>query len=243
MVLQQERRFRVARRYREKTKAQWKADIVAVAATFAKMSATLAAIGGTPRARLLWLGDVLRRDLTGDVARETTADEMNAFLVTYYRAWGGDFTTAADIQQLIEADTVPAIQAALRDVLDRLVPDESVWLSQPIGDGLVWRPRKGVLLVTRAAGLPQVLSAVVDLLNSIGPRLRRCGTPTCRRLFAVNRPGQIRCVPSCGSTLRVQEWRRKNRERLSEAKHRQYARKVAARLPGARVTRRKQKGS
>src|SRR4029079_17649533 len=93
-------------------------------------------------------------------------------------------------------------------------------------------------LVTRGSGIAQVLAGIVDLLTSIGARLRRCKTASCRQLFVANRPAQVRCGPSCGGTERVREWRHKHREQHSGNRHRQYARKIAKRLPGARVARR-----
>jgi hypothetical protein len=146
-----------------------------------------------------------------------------------------------DIHAIAGPDEVQAAQLAVRDVLRGLEPGMSVWLNEPpfdrsisVGNGLFWRQGRGVVLGTRGSGVSLVLAAVVDVLMTVGPRLARCVTPSCRRLFAIQRKGQKRCIRKCGATERVREWRKKNPERTSDNKHQQYARKVQRRL-GARV--------
>jgi hypothetical protein len=188
---------------------------------------------------LAWLGDFLNRDVAADSSQTAGAEELRAFLMQHYQAWGGgvNFVIDAGLDQPIDPADVPAIQAAIRDALDRFASEGHVWFPHPIGDGLLWRRGRGVSLVTRAAGLAQVLAAVVDLLMTVGPRLQRC--ESCRRLFVMTRPHQRFCTTQCGTRQRVADWRDKNRDRLAESKHRQYARKVKEKLPHVRVTRRR----
>jgi hypothetical protein len=228
-------------RYSGKARAEHAMELAAARAVIENLAERLAAVGSNPDARLLWLGEFVTRDLSDEHKHTAAAGELDAFLTHHFRSWGSDFRFAGSIYHGIEPAEVPAIQAALRDVLNQLGSEDYVWFSQPIGDGLRWRVGRGVALVTRAGGLPQVLAAVADLLMAVGPRLGRCKTPSCRSLFASKRPGQVHCTTKCGGTFRVNEWRKKNRERVAESRHGPYARKVKAKLPGVRVSRRRPK--
>jgi hypothetical protein len=195
----------------------------------------IASIGTDADQRLLWLGDFVSRDLGDREAKERAARELA--LVPF--AGGG--AVQLDIRTLPGPEDAQAVQAAVRDVLRGLAAGGSVWLHEPpfdpsisVGNGLIWREGRGVVLATRGSGVSLVLAAVVDVLMAVGPRLARCVTPSCRRLFAIRRKGQTHCVKTCGSGDRVREWRKKNPGRESEKKHRQYTRRVQRRL-GARV--------
>lgn len=200
----------------------------------------IASVGRDAETRLLWLGDFVTRDLSDDDARERAWKELHTFVVLAFIRSPMLF----DIQHYAKADEVLAVQAAVRDLLRGLAPGSTVWWTEPpfeqpitVGNGLIWREGRGVGLATRASGVSLVVAAVVDVLLTVGPRLARCVTPSCRRLFAVRRKGQTHCLPTCGAKERVEAWRRKNRDRLSETRHRQYARKVQP----ARATRRQRK--
>jgi hypothetical protein len=209
--------------------------------TQATLRENLAAVGSKPDERVLWLGEFVRRSLTEDRDRTSAAGELNAFLMHHYPSWGADFNFAGSIQHVIGPGDVAAIQEALREAMGRLGSEESAWFPQSVGDGLRWQPGRGVSLITRTGGLPQVLAAVADLLITVGPRLARCKTPSCHRLFATKRPGQVHCTTKCGGMYRVNKWRQENSERVAESRHEQYARKVRAKLPGVRVSRRQTK--
>ena len=184
------------RRYTDKTKAEIGAEAVAGLARF---QARVNAAGATPDERLLRLGELLQRDLADAAARVRAADQLNGLLIHHYQAWGSSVNAIRKhgLQHLITEDEAPTIQTELREVLGRLMPGDPVFVDVPISDGVVWDRDRGVRLVTRTAGLPQVLAAVVDLLISIGPRLRRCKTPDCQKLFATKRPAQIHCTTKC----------------------------------------------
>ncbi len=228
--------FWMARRYTKREQQEFRQSLHAALHSF---SEKLKAVGSSPEERLIWLTAFVKREASDDSTRVSAAKELDVFLSHHYKSWAGDFNSAVDLQQFIEPNDVPRIQVEVRALLDGLSPDGNAWFSSSIADGLLWRRDRGVFLVTRAPGLPQVLASVVNLLMTVGPRLRRCETPSCRRLFSMKRPGQKRCTTRCGGTDRVREWRQKNRERLSENRHRQYAKKVALRLPGVRVGRRR----
>lgn len=200
----------------------------------------IASVGGDADKRLLWLGDFVKRDLSKARACDRAAKELTNFvMLAFIRS-----TMEFDIQQFARPNDVPAVQSAVRDLLRGLEPGHTVWWTEPpfeqpitVGNGLIWRKGSGVGLATRASGVSLVLAAVVDVLLTVGPRLARCVTPSCRRLFALRRKGQTHCVPTCGAQERMEAWREQNRERLSETRHRNYARKVRP----ARATRRPRK--
>jgi hypothetical protein len=203
--------------------------------TFARLHHQLRAVGSTPGEQLQWLETFVRRD---PFDRAIAAQELNMLLLHHYTAWGADFNSAADIQAFVTPDDVAGIQGALKTLLDGLKPDAYVWFSHPIGDGLRWHPDQGVSLVTRSVASAQVFAAVGQLLIGIGPRLRRCKTSTCQKLFTANRPGQVRCTKTCGEAERQRAWRHAHREQYAERQHQQYAKRVRAHRPRVRVTRR-----
>jgi hypothetical protein len=53
---------------------------------------------------------------------------------------------------------------------------------------------------------------ICEALAAVGTRLRRCQRKECGRLF-VRRKRQIYCTPSCGSVMRIQRYRNKQRNR------------------------------
>jgi hypothetical protein len=194
---------------------------------------------------LLWLGDFIKRDVSSEEARAAAVQQIRSLV---FQSMVRHKTARIAVQQFAEVSEVPAIQVSLRNLFEGLEPGSSVWLSETpfelknaLWNGVVWSRERGVMLATRSSGVELVLTAVVDLLMAIGPRLHRCITPSCRRLFASRRKGQVRCVATCGATQRVQKWRAANRERSATSRHEQYARKVKARLPGVRVARRLRK--
>jgi hypothetical protein len=189
------------------------------------------------------LGPRPRRDLTASGAATTAAAELQAFILQRWLT-GHD---AALRDSSIAVEDVLALQGVVRELLERITPDAPTPLGArgvvaAVGDTLMWRPGRGVFLMHQTPGVGQMLTAVAALLIDVGPALRRCETPTCRHLFAANRPSQKRCTPNCGGTARVQAWREKNRARALAIRHQQYAKKVRAQLPGARVARRKRSG-
>jgi len=201
------------------------------------------AVGETPGGRLKWLTQFATVPLTDDAERERLETELQWFILLQYSGWAaGDTRTAMRLEASTDWD-IPSVQAAVRELLGELEPDRVVWFRIPIGDGVHWIPGRGVVTVTRAGGVPQVLAAVADLLAAVGNRLRRCETPECRRLFAFTRSAQRRCHPNCGGAERVRAWRAKNREKLSEERHAKYLRKVRSlKGPKVRITRRKRAG-
>ena len=224
-----------SRRY---TKDDLQAAKMTVARTFARMAQSQRTVGITPAERLSWLEDFSRHALDTDAAADEQGTLLNWFVVAHYAAWGGaDFDTATRLQHVINPGDVHVLQRQVRDVLNALEPGGIVWFPQPIVDGIRWSGDR-VVSVTRTPGVPQVLAAVADLLADIGPRLRRCETPTCRRLFAFKRPAQRRCRIECGGADRVREWRAKHREQLSEQRHEKYKGQVKAKAPHVRVARR-----
>lgn len=223
------------RRY---TRKERRALEVQAWSTLATIARRMDAVGSTPEARLVWLGDFIRRDVSSDESRAVLAGELQGLLT--WQLPGGTLNPAADagISVHVEPSAVSLIQQAVRDILNSLQPSMPVWFPQPVHDGLIWSGNR-IVLVTRAQGVPQVLGAVAEILTAVGSRLRRCETPLCERLFAAKRPNQTYCTKKCGGTWRVSEWRSMNRERLADARHEQYKRKVRERLPRAKVVRRR----
>jgi hypothetical protein len=218
----------------------------AVMVAMRQFSQRLETVGSTPDEQLAWLARFVRRDdLDREDNRGAAAAELHAFLLRHYKAWGASVNVIVDheLEQPIAPHDVPTIQEAVRNVLDQLAPDARVAFPQAIGDGVVWRAEHGIVLVTRAPGVPKVLAAVVDLLLAVGPRLHRCERAACRRLFARTRPHQRYCSTTCGGIERVAKWRRGHPDQLATHRHQHYARTVRARLPGARPRRRTKKGS
>ncbi len=208
----------------------------------------MAQIGRTEAEQLTWLTDLIARDLD-DTTHDEVAADLSVFAAVRVHAWAGDVNNAAGfdnvpgienvpgIQHPLAAEDVGATQQQLRDLLTTLAPGKTTVLAQPVGDGVYWGPDR-VALVSQRGALMQVLAAAVDLLITIGPRLRRCETASCRRLFALKRPGQKRCRVTCGATERVRQWRAQHRPEVSERQHAKYQRKVKARQPLAQVKRR-----
>jgi hypothetical protein len=219
-------------RRKRRTDAQSRQQL---AATFAQLHRQLRAVGSSPGEQLQWLQTFVRRDPVDLVA---AAQELHALLLHHFTAWGADFNSAADIQAVVTPDDVPGIQRTLRTLLDGLKPDAYVWFSHPMGDGLLWRPDRGVHLVTRSLAPAQVCAAVGHLLIGIGPRLRRCKTSDCQKLFAATRPGQVRCTKTCGEAERQRAWRQAHRQQYANRQHQHSAKRVKAQRPRVRVTRR-----
>lgn len=198
-------------------------------------------IGTTPAERLVWLEAWSRRDLTN---AESAALELQVFLIHHANAWAAGSTgficelEARHQPPFVAAADVPAVQRAIRALLQAISPGTCVPLSQSVGDALLWHPTHGVRLVTQSFGEPQVFAAVADLLMQIGPRLRRCKTADCHKLFAANRPGQVRCTKTCGEAERQRAWRAAHRQHYAERQHQQYVKRVRAQRPRVRVTRR-----
>lgn len=223
------RRYKVPRDWRQQ-----------LAAAFNVALKRMEQIGSTVDAQLAWLHRFSEQDVSDDAVRVELAGEVGAMLMMRYRGWAaGSTNVAAELERTIEPDNVREIQQAIRELLSRLEPGQIVNLSSALGDGLVWREDRGIAVVTRSPGAPQVLAAVIDLLIEAGAKLQRCAG--CGRLFAMSRPRQRYCSRQCGTRVRVAEWRAKNPERHTENRHQQYVRKVRARFPKARVNR-KRKG-
>jgi hypothetical protein len=212
----------------------------------------LAAVGLDADIRLLWLGDFARRELLDASERERAAAELTSFVVLQFVGTKGGGFVELDVDRYPNATDVPALQAVVSSLLAGLVPGSSAWFEPPafpqpiaIGNGLIWREGRGVMLATRQYGhgwdglVAIIVASVVDLLLAIGPRLRRCRG--CQRLFALARPHQRFCDTTCANASRVAAWRKRNPKRASEQRHQQYVRKVKARQPRAKVTRRRQK--
>jgi hypothetical protein len=196
------------------------------------------AVGTKADDQLAWLHRFCSADVSSAAARDSLVGNLSAMLVLRYRGWAGSsFNAAVDLQGRLEAGEIPNIQQAVRELLAGLIPGQITALPVPAADGVVWRKNRGIAIVTRTHGLPQVLSAVVDLLIEVGSKLQRC--PGCGRLFAMGRPGQKFCSRQCGTRDRVTRWRLQNAERHSANRHGQYVRKVKTKYPKARVARRR----
>src|SRR5439155_7185371 len=64
-------------------------------------------------------------------------------------------------------------------------------------------------------------AAVVSLLQVLGPRLRVCANPGCRKLFVGVRR-QAYCRPGCSLTLRVAKYRERHPEKVRTWKRAAY---------------------
>jgi hypothetical protein len=198
------------------------------------------AVGTDFDQRLQWLGDFAQRELVDEAACRRAASELNAFIALCFAGSG-----SLEIVRLTAPSDAPEIQRVVRDVLRGLAPGLPVWLDEKpieigaIGNALLWRQDRGVMVMTRLAGAGSVIAAVVDLLIAIGPRLRRC--EGCSRLFALSRPHQKFCSTQCGLKHRVAKWRAAHPEKLADQRHQQYERRVKAKLPRARVARRRRR--
>jgi hypothetical protein len=184
---------------------------------------------------LVWIQDFARHHAPNDIqGRENAAGLLSWFAISHMRAWGASFGVARQIYQKVQPTDVPMIHEAVRDVLQRFVAADGqhvvARLPVAIGDQLVWQPGRAVSLVSSSDCLSQVLAALADLLMSVGPRLRLCETPNCRRLFSLKRQGQKRCRPNCGVDDRVRKWRAENAKRHSKNKRRQYEHKMEKQL-------------
>jgi hypothetical protein len=208
-----------------------------------RMMAQSDSVGRDPHERLVWIQDFARHDAPNGVqGRENAAGLLNWFVIAQMRGWGAYFSVARGIYKKVQPTDVPMIHEAVRDVLQRFAAADGqhvlARLPVAIGDQLVWQPGRAVSLASSSDSLSQVLAALADLLMSVGPRLRRCETPSCRRLFSLKRQGQKRCRPNCGVDDRVRKWRAENAKRHSKNKKRQYERKIRKQLyPKARVNR------
>ena len=208
------------------------------------LTRTLEVVGHEPAQRLAWLMSFIARPLSDASSRDAAATELNGFLCYHVQAWAGNVNTAVQLEAL-RGDTavdILTVQTDMRALLQALAPDAGlVRLPQPIGDALAWGS-KGVYLVSERSLRSQTSLAIVDLLRTIGPRLRRC--EGCSTLFAQGRSHQKYCTERCSDKYRVMRHRHRKRDELLEQKHQRYVKKVRARTyPGARVARRKQRST
>jgi hypothetical protein len=196
-----------------------------------------AAIGWTSDSRLAWVWRFIHLDLAQADDRERAAFDLDALTWIRFKAWTGKSRAAGPARPLtIRPDDVEAIQLALRSLLTTLTPGRDVALPSGIVDSVHWDDEFGVSATTSQAGLPRVLVTVLQLLTEAGGSLRRC--ESCRRLFVQGRIAQRYCSRACGTKDRVAKWRLRNQERLSEVRHRQYARKVRRKYPNAKIVKR-----
>lgn len=160
---------------------------------------------------------------------------MSAFVVQYAM----QISHYGVIQGLsIHANDVQTIQRPLQEFLQQIKPPVAI-AHVVAAYASAFESGGKLSLITQQPGLGGVVQAVSALLLEAGPRLGRCTTPTCQRLFVGTKVSQQRCRANCGVTERVRAWRKENPDRVSEGRHKRYVHKVKTRLPGARVTRRK----
>jgi hypothetical protein len=207
--------------------------------TLMTLAGAMQAIGGTAAARLVWLEDFERRDLSAVTVREVAAVELRAFVMQY--AIGiHHFGIFQGLE--IDADNVTGIRDALRAFLAEIgTPATSQSIVAAAASTLISPLPRGLAPIAKIPSIGAVVTAVSALLLDIGPRLGRCDTPTCGRLFAGAKVSQKRCRANCGVTERVRDWRNKNREKVREGQHQRYVRKVKTVHPKARVERRARK--
>jgi hypothetical protein len=200
----------------------------------------LLTVGRSVDEKLQWLNDFANRDLSTAEALDLATGELHTLTILRFVDSGG---LGIDITGRMQPSDTPLVQSAVRTILEGLRPGSSLWFDEPpfepsftVGNGLIWSKQRGVTVSTRGSGFRAAMSAVVEVLVSAGSKLRRC--EGCQQLYIVSRPHQRFCTTRCGGAIRLAKWRKENRDRLLEARHQQYARKVKAKLPGARVRRR-----
>lgn len=215
-------------------------DTHAMAAALAKALDGLRAVGTSPTERLAWLNRFLKRDDLAQTDRcHEAAREIHAFLTHHYRSWGATVNTVVDegLESPVLPTQVPAIQSGLRETIGRLEPGGSaVWLPSAIGDGLVWPEKRGITLITRTSGLPQLLAATLELLGRFDGKLGKCESPSCRNFFVKGRSHGRHCSRTCASRERVRRKReRDGGAKLSDARHQRYVRDLQKKIPSTRV--------
>jgi hypothetical protein len=206
------------------------------------LAEAMRAVGASPAERLAWLEEFVRRDVSAD--RGVAARELYAFVLQY----AIQVQHYGILQNLdVDEERVEVIQSALKHFLEGVrtpatIPQLVATVSATI---LSRQPIHGLPLGLspkfRAPELGNIVQAVGALLLEAGPKLGRCATESCQRLFVGTKVSQKRCRANCGVSDRVRAWRKANSEQVSERRHARYARKVKARLPGAKVSRRKKK--
>lgn len=198
-------------------------------------------VGRTHAEQLTWIWNFSHRVLD-DAAARIAGDEL-LFLVFSNAAGASSYEAFADARPFIpfpNPGSVRSIQNAVRNLLDELEPGKVVELPVPVYDAVVWSDGRVVPVTYEANDVQLVLATVVRVLIDIGLLLRRCTTPTCRRLFVAKRSQQVRCTLACGNHDRLKRWRAQHRDALADQQHSKYVRrKKAATSHSVKVQRRR----
>jgi len=206
------------------------------------LAVAFAHFGVEKRAQLRWLLDFVDRDLT---TKEAAADAAKqATIVSFAARMGGVGPRAAAVMGRLSGKAldlpllraapaaVERAQRAVRQALAAFAADGRCTLPFKI---VGWErlPDGRVLPLVGGEGWSRFYGAVFMLVVELGPDLRVCANPKCRKLFLRSKR-QTYCGPRCSQRERTHRFREKNPRRVSEARHATYVRQQRKRL-GSRV--------
>ena len=108
--------------------------------------------------------------------------------------------------------------------------------------GLEWLEGQKMVPIAYGTADKRFFAAVAELFDGIGPKLRACRNPACRRLF-LRHGRKDYCDDRCSQQIRTAKYRSKHPEKVREWKHREYASRQREKHgnPNLRIKRRSQR--
>jgi hypothetical protein len=212
-----------------------------------ELAAAFSRFGADPKARFRWLTEFVEQDLTTKEAADEAS--LGALVFAFAGRMGVGPRAPARIERLSAKTldprsvrearaTVERAQRAVREALNGFATDGRCTLRfQIVG----WErlPDGRVVPVVGGDWWSRFYGAVFMLVVELGPDLRVCDNPTCRKLFLRSKR-QTYCSSRCSQRERTQRFRQKHPQRVSDLRHASHVRRQQKRLgPRVKVRRRR----
>ncbi len=197
--------------------------------------------------RARWLLDFVNRDLRSASAEELDAMRWEARVFAYLPTFspresgptlkkGALFAgrlrenTAEAYPSFEDVDPAPAVKWVHKNLLAclySLLTSGSFELPFPVLDGVHRLESGQIVFVTRGNDVRSFLASAFEVLKDLGPRLRKCQRPGCRRFFAAVRQ-QTYCSRTCNQRVRTARFEARHRDKIRQRKRQDYEKRVKA---------------